>query len=455
MQKKFKFMFLILSFILVLSLIVARDKKNIFDRNKQVLKNNYECQFYDTVNYLDDVKNLLKKVELAKIPRQNIIFFAQIWHSAAMAHNNLSGLPCNHELISRILKYLSQTSDFCYAMLNKSVENKNLSDNEWQKINDLKIYADDLSFEMNKILNEDCVAQKISWDKLILANENNDNEDKNKFDASMNDVKKKFQEYGELVYDGAFSDHVKNINTKMLINAKEINKFEATEKIKKIFESEYLNRMKKIKNSGEINKKNLSVYFFNVLDDDDQEFYFEITKKGGYLLLILGEPKEKNLENKLNIEDGIELAKKFLAENNFLDMHENYYEETEKYLTVNFMPIKNNIIYYSDLVKVKIDLYAKKIIGLEALGYLNMHCEREKNFFGIDMDLVKDLLPDEFEKNKINECVVPLENGKEVFCYEVTGIYKQEKFLIYINQESGKFEKIYRLIENQRGIIVE
>ena len=136
-------------------------------------------------------------------------------------------------------------------------------------------------------------------------------------------------------------------------------------------------------------------------------------------------------------------------------MHENYYEETEKYLTVNFMPIKNNIIYYSDLVKVKIDLYAKKIIGLEALGYLNMHCEREKNFFGIDMDLVEDLLPDEFEKNKINECVVPLENGKEVFCYEVTGIYKQEKFLIYINQESGKFEKIYRLIENQRGIIVE
>ena len=128
MQKKFKFMFLILSFILVLSLMVVRDKKNIFDRNKQVLKNNYECQFYDTVNYLDDVKNLLKKVELAKIPRQNIIFFAQIWHSAAMAHNNLSGLPCNHELISRVLKYLSQTSDFCYAMLNKSVENKNLSD---------------------------------------------------------------------------------------------------------------------------------------------------------------------------------------------------------------------------------------------------------------------------------------------------------------------------------------
>ena len=130
----------------------------------------------------------------------------------------------------------------------------------------------------------------------------------------------------------------------MLINAKEINKFEATEKVKKIFESKYLNRMKKIKNSGEINKKNLSVYFFNVLDDDDQEFYFEITKKGGYLLLILGEPKEKNLENKLNVEDGIELAKKFLAENNFLDMHENYYEETEKYLTVNFMPIKDNII---------------------------------------------------------------------------------------------------------------
>ena len=42
-----------------------------------------------------------------------------------------------------------------------------------------------------------------------------------------------------------------------------------------------------------------------------------------------------------SMKDGIELAKKFLADNNFLDMHENYYEETEKYLTINFMPIKN------------------------------------------------------------------------------------------------------------------
>lgn len=452
MQKQFKFMFLVLFVLLSTCLFILRDKKILFERQGQALKNNYECKVYNAGNYLDDVSNLLAKVELAKIPRQNIIFFAQIWRSATVAHDNLSSLPYENDLLAKILKYLSQTGDFCYAMLNKSIEEKNLSDDEWQKVNKLKNYAQDLNHEVNKFLNQNCLDEKICWNSLLLKN---DYENQKKFSVAINDVNKKFQDYGELIYDGAFSDHIKNMKPKMLIDKKQINKLQAKNIVKKIFASNYLNNLKEIMSVDEINKKNMSVYVLDVIDDKDQKFYFEITKSGGYLLLMLGEPKETKLDNKLEVKQGIKIAKEFLNANNFFDMQENYYEETENYLTINFAPVKDNIIYYSDLIKVKIDLYNKQIIGLESLGYLNMHCERKKDFLNIESDLMDNLLPDSFEKINVKECVIPLETMQEAFCYEITGIYKQEKFLVYINQENGRLEKIYKLFENERGVIVE
>ena len=243
MQKQFKFMFLVLFVLLSMCLFILRDKKILFERQGQALENNCECKFYNAGNYLDDVSNLLAKVELAKIPRQNIIFFAQIWHSATVAHDNLSSLPYENDLLTKILKYLSQTGDFCYAMLNKSIEEKDLSNNEWQKVNKLKNYARDLNHEVNKFLNENCLDEKICWNSLLLKN---DDENQKKFSVAINDVNKKFQDYGELIYDGAFSDHIKNIKPKMLIDKKQINKLQAKNIVKKIFASNYLNNLKEI-----------------------------------------------------------------------------------------------------------------------------------------------------------------------------------------------------------------
>lgn len=443
-------MIIFLGFIICITYAVVNNKVEIIKNHNQFLKNGYERSFYEAVNYLNDVDNLLAKVQITRLPKQNINIFAHIWHSSSSAHDNLSSLPYNHNLIAKTLKYLSQTSDFSYAMMNKSIDNENLTESEWETLSNLKIYAANLNDEMNTILTDANVSEKIDWEHL--ASENLSGSAIN-LSGSMQNVRKQFQEYGELIYDGPFSDHIQNINPKMLEEKDEINKINALEKAKRIL---YEQNIKSIEYSGETTtKKNMVAYSFTAKNNNDEEIYLEITKKGGYPLLMLSEPPKIFADNKIDTEKAIAIAKKFLAANNFSDMKESYYEQFENFLTINFTPYTENIIMYPDLIKVKINLATEKISGFETLGYLTMHCVRKPNNSALSLDSAEELLPVGFEKMSTKRCVIPLDSKKEVFCYEITGKFNSDKFIIYINEDSGKFEKIYRLIENERGTLAE
>lgn len=439
-------MIIFLGFIICMTQVIVKNKAGLIKNHSQLLKNNYEHSFYEAVNYMNDVDNLLTKVQLTKLPKQNINMFAQIWRSSSAAHDNLSNLPYNHNSIMKALKYLSQTSDFSYAMMNKSIDDEDLSAEEWETLNNLKTYAQNLSKEMDTILTDANVSEKINWDALAQ-----ENFDKSNLVGSMQNVNKQFQDYGELIYDGPFSDHIQNLNPKMLVGKTEVSKLDALEKAKKIL-LRTQNEIKNIEYSGQVtSRKNLPAYSFTAKNNDDEEIYLEITKNGAYPLLMITAPTEKISENKINSQEAITTAKKFLADNDFINMKESYYERFENYLTINFAPFENNLIMYPDLMKVKVNLANGKISGFESLGYIMMHCERQPNEPTLPYQLLDELLPIGFEKLSTKRCVIPLDSKKETFCYEVIGKFNENKFIIYINNDSGKFEKIYKLIENERG----
>lgn len=450
MQNRFKFLMIFLSAILCMTFVTLNNKSKLIARHKQFLENSYERSFYETVNYLHDVENLLSKVQLTQLPNQNINVFAQIWRSASAAHDNLSTLPYNYQLISKVLKYLSQTSDFSYAMMNKSIDNKELTQEEWKTLNDLQKYAEDLSQEMEDILTSSNVYEKIDWDKLM---DENLSGSAYVLSGSMQNVSKQFQDYGELIYDGPFSDHIQNITPKMLEGKTEITKSEGLEIAKKILSDLDI---KNIEYSGETTtKKSMVTYSYLAKNSDDGQIYLELTQKGGYPLLMISEPPKNISDNKISNDEAIKIAKNFLNENNFTDMKESYYEQFENFLTINFAPFIENVIMYPDLIKVKINLATGKIAGFETLGYLTMHREREEEIPSLSQSAALELIPPDFEIKSIKQCIIPLDSKKEVSCYEINGMFHANEFMIYVNTNSGKFEKIYRLVVNERGTLSE
>ena len=64
-------------------------------------------------------------------------------------------------------------------------------------------------------------------------------------------------------------------------------------------------------------------------------------------------------------------------------------------------------------------------------------------------------ITDDFKVDKINIAVIPLESKREVLCYEFKGTYKDQKFIIYINEETGKMEKILQMIQTPNSVLTK
>ena len=49
--------------------------------------------------------------------------------------------------------------------------------------------------------------------------------------------------------------------------------------------------------------------------------------------------------------------------------------------------------------------------------------------------------------------LIPKDSTKEVLCYEYHGSFNGKNFIIYINTQNGREEKILMLIESEEGIL--
>ena len=113
--------------------------------------------------------------------------------------------------------------------------------------------------------------------------------------------------------------------------------------------------------------------------------------------------------------------------------------------------MQDDILIYSDLIKIKIALDNGEILGLETNGYIYNHKERIIEY-KYSIDDAREVL---YEKlNIVNErmCIIPTESKSEKIAYEFEGYIDDTKFLVYINADTLEEEKIYIVLESDNGI---
>ena len=134
-------------------------------------------------------------------------------------------------------------------------------------------------------------------------------------------------------------------------------------------------------------------------------------------------------------------------------MRETYYIKEGNIVTVNYAYEQNGTIIYPDLIKVKIALDNGDILGVEAFGYLNVHTKRNDLVPGITSEKAKEKLNKDLQIENERLAVIPLNNDKEVFCYEFKGKLEDREFLVYINAKTGEEEEILILLETEGGTL--
>ncbi len=414
---------------------------------RQASENSYNMAFYELVDYVQNVETYLAKALISTTPEHGAETLTNLWREANLAQSYLSMLPVESQELENTEKFLNQVSDYSYSLSRKNIYNESLSEEDLNNLTELHSYSTELENTLNQ-LSEDLNSGRFEWGELtkkgtVAFAQQVDNISK----ESFSNLEENFHEYSGLIYDGAYSEHMTSTEKKGL-TGEDIDE----EKAKSIIE-EFMgkDKIKEIASLGLSENATIPAYTFSITGNNDENTNISISQKGGHII-YMNTNREVNTEI-LSQEEATQKGKEFLETRGFTNMKETYYVTQEGITTINYAYQQEDVIVYSDLIKVKVALDNGEILGIETTGYLNNHTERDISKIQITKEQAKENLNPKLELTSEGMAIIPTEWQTELLCYEFKGKVNDKQFLVYINAENGREEDILIITDTGNGVL--
>lgn len=414
---------------------------------KQASENSYNMAFYSLVDYVQNVETYLAKSLISSTAEHGAETLTNVWREANLAQAYLSRLPIESQELENTEKFLNQVSDYSYSLSRKNIYNENLSEDDLNNLKNLHNYSVELENTLNQ-LSDDINSGRIKWNELTnkgtvafaqqVSTQSMD---------GFSNLEENFHEYSGLIYDGAFSEHITSSEKKGL-TGEDIEEEAAKQKAIQFIGE---NNIKEIKNLGYSENANIPEYNFSVKTNQEDEITISISKKGGHVV-YMNSNRSVNTEI-ISQEEANEKGKEFLNAKGYNNMKETYYLKQDGIVTINYAYTQNDVVIYSDLIKVKVALDNGEILGMEATGYLNNHTDRDTSKVKISKEEATKTLNKNLEISLDGLAIIPTEFNTEILCYEFKGKVDEREFMVYINAENGREEDILIITNTPNGTL--
>ena len=441
--------FIIIAIMVVVAIIAGLISVIVKDKNEAKIasQNTYNMAFYEVVDYVQNVETYLAKSLISSTPEHGAETLTNVWREANLAQAYLSQLPIESQELENTEKFLYQVSDYSYSLSRKNIYNESLTDEDLKNLKDLHTYSVELENTLNQ-LSEDINSGRIKWGEIS-------NKGKTAFaqqvsTSSMDgfsNLEENFHQYSGLIYDGAFSEHITNGEKKGL-TGDDID--EETAKQKAI---DFIGKdnVKGVENLGYSENATIPEYNFSVKTNSEDSINISISKKGGHIV-YMNSNRSVNAET-ISQEEANAKGKEFLNNHGIKDMKETYYLKQDGIVTINYAYVQNDVVVYSDLIKVKVALDNGEVLGIETKGYLNNHTQRDTSKVKITKEQAKKTLNKNLDIMSEGMAIIPTEFQTEILCYEFKGKVDDREFLVYINAENGREEDILIITNTPNGTL--
>ncbi len=365
----------------------------------------------------------------------------ELYREASIAKVSLSGLTDESMITDEIYKFLSQVGDYTVALSEK--DGFAVTEKERDNLRKLYHYSRALSEAFEEI-SSDYYGGSVAFSQKLSTLMPDGEYEKISFSDSFTDTQQTMGDYPTLLYDGPFADTV--INRKAQgITGDEITAQEAREKAGKILGSDGA----ALKQEADIDSV-ISLYCFSKGDRS-----IGITKRGGLVCYLTGEDYAG--EETISHSEAVKRGKEYLKEIGFEEnMTETYYSTYDGICTVNYAFEKDGVIYYPDLIKVSISLETGGAVAVDSSGYLMNHRERTCEEETLSFGECKKSVSSELDIISVRQAVIPLETGKESFCYEFHCKDEEgQEALIYIDMATGEEKDIMLLLYSDDGVLTK
>ena len=405
----------------------------VYKSNKQnanVLEGVYTSSYYSMVDNVNNLSVDLSKYSNLSTNQAKLSTLNDMMGDCNYILAGLSTLPINQENVVASTKFFNQIYGVCEAYARTLSNGKDLTQEQELIFDKIALVLAEIKSNLNE-QNYGMYDTNFNFiDASIF-----DKTGMNELSASMGDMTN--IDYPAMIFDGPFSTALETREVKGL-GSVEVSKEQAQTYLK---DKVYANRDAKIELLNETNG-DIATYNFEITLDG-KKVGAQVSKMGG-LLITLSSYAEGG-DAIMGGEKAGEIAKNFANNIGFEKMDVVWLEIHENVAYINLASVIDDVIYYPDQVKVKVDLTAQDIIGFEALNYALNHVEREPKFvFGENE--AEQLLGFDYEVIKTSKAVIRLDSGKEISCYEFFVERIDGNYFYYIDAVKGEIAKVMKLV---------
>lgn len=413
-----------------------------FKIEKQEVQDSYNRAMYDFVSDINNIENEMTKLKITSNDTYTMTTLASVFAKSNSAKANLDILPFSAGSISNVSKFLNQLSDFSYSLMRNILNGNEISEYK-ENIDSLYIKISELSDVVENIYT-DLTASNIKWDELEKVGDEKIKESTAQEElSSVNYIGKTFTEYEGIIYDGAFSNHILTAKPEFL-NGNILS----SEDVKNLIEEQL--KVDSIEFKSEQDGK-LPLYVFEVkLSGFDTLKTLYVTKEDGKVYQMISD--RKSTTENISIDEAEKKATEYINNLGIDNIVPTYYLKSENMVTISFAATQDDVIIYSDLIKVKVALDNGEIMTYEANGYIYNHKERNINA-SKTIDEAREVLYKDLTIENERLCIIPTDSKDEVLVYEFEGIIDENRFLVYVNANTLVEEKIYILLETEGGTL--
>ena len=423
------------SIALILALgLMALEQRGKAANGELMMQNTYMRAVEDLSLSLENIKTTLNKGLYTNSASMMNQLSGKLWSEAANAKAALSQLPIEELKLEQTYKFLSQVGNYSQSLSKKFGNGETLTEEEKNNLKTLYGYAEDLS---GKMWNVEKKIEDGSISLRELSGAANAKQPQTVTEG-FTDFEEGFSDYPTLIYDGPFSDHILEREPLMLKGQNEVTQEQALRKAVSACGEENLSV------SGEEGGKMPSFVFEN------ENTTVSVTKQGGFFSYML---KYRPIENpQLGATDALKRAEKYLDALGVDEVEETYYEINNGICIYNFAGEQDDVVLYTDLIKVGVALDNGEIMSFDARGYITNHTPRKLGKPSLSEEDAEKRLSKGLTVFEDNLCVIPTGGLNERYCYEfycVDGEGRQ--LLIYINADTGEEEQILLLKIGSNG----
>lgn len=402
----------------------------------------YQKNFHELVWNIETINSQLAQTLISSSPEQVLLSLSNLWRESFAASSNMGGIPIAMVELDKTEQLINDIADYSYYVLKKNnMENKKLTEKEWEKLQELYerslVVRDELQNIESSVLNRDLSFVEVETVVLRNGRKLNDNTIVNGFQT----IEEKVKAFPDLQFD----EGIQKIEPEPRpVAGKEITEKEAVQ-IAQRFMNDHDGPIATAKMSFSTEGKIPVFGVKTVKKGNDIPTYLEITKKGGHVIQMYMERAINEVN--LDFQAAEEKARQFLKEHDSVDMDLVDISTDTNTAIFTFVPTYQGVRLYSDMVKTHVALDNGQVIAFDQTSYLSYHHKRTIETPKINEEEITKNMNPNFEVQQIAIALVPSEfrENHEVLCYEIRGKIKEERFILFINADTGEDFRIVRI----------